>query len=87
MAEPKVGDVVRKRWCEILEIEQVGLDDHFFQSGGNSLLAVRLTTALREDLGVRIPVATLFELDTLAGYAEEVTALVSAAAVPADAQP
>lgn len=86
MAERKVENIVRTRWCEILEIDQADQDDHFFQSGGNSLLAVRLTAALREDLGVRIPVATLFEMDTLVGYSKGVTALVSATALPADAE-
>ncbi|MGW4119094.1 amino acid adenylation domain-containing protein [Nocardia sp. NPDC004711] len=46
-----------------------GADDNFFEIGGNSLLATRLTTALHSEFGVELPVREIFELPTVAGVA------------------
>lgn len=78
MSELHVAEIVRRRWCEVLETAQATEDDDFFLSGGHSLLAVRLTAALREDLEVRIPVSVLFETKTLESYAGRVADLVRA---------
>lgn len=67
---------VRTRWCEVLGVPQANGDDDFFQCGGHSLLAFRLTEALREDLGVPVPVSALFEARTLSGYQQVVADLV-----------
>lgn len=79
MTETQLAKAVRTRWCEVLETAGAGADDDFFRSGGHSLLAVRLTNSLREDLGVRIPVSTIFEASTFEGYVGRVAALVGLA--------
>ncbi|WP_433711876.1 non-ribosomal peptide synthase/polyketide synthase [Nocardia sp. CA-084685] len=45
--------------------EQVGLDTDFFALGGNSLLATRLAAQLGSMLGVRVPVAAVFDAPTV----------------------
>ncbi len=78
MTDRSVTDTVRRRWAEILEVTRVEDADDFFLSGGHSLLAVRLTTALREDLGVRIPVSAIFQTRSLQRYAARLSDLVQA---------
>lgn len=68
MTEPDIQETVRKRWSECLETDHVSDEQDFFLSGGHSLLAVRLTTSLREDLAMEIPVSALFETRTLTAY-------------------
>jgi len=46
-----------------------GAEDSFFEVGGNSLLATRLTAALHAEFGVDMPVRTVFEAPTVAGVA------------------
>ncbi len=75
MSDIDVIDTVRRRWCEVLDTTAVLEEDDFFLSGGNSLLAVRLTGALRGDLGVRIPISALFEARELGRYAGRVQSL------------
>jgi aryl carrier-like protein len=70
-----VATTVRRRWCEVLDRPEAGDQDDFFQCGGHSLLAFRLTESLREDLGVSIPVSTLFEAKTLTNYQQAVVGL------------
>lgn len=78
MTHQAVAEMVRKRWCEVLETPRADHDENFFLSGGHSLHAVRLTNALREDLSVRIPVSALYESHTLDRYATRVQDLVDA---------
>ncbi|QLY32390.1 non-ribosomal peptide synthase/polyketide synthase [Nocardia huaxiensis] len=54
--------------------DPVGLDAEFFALGGNSLMATRLAARLSADLGLRIPVAAVFEATTAGALAEWITA-------------
>jgi len=68
-------------WLRVLEIEQVGVHDDFFALGGHSLLAVRLFSEIERKLGLRIPLATLFQTATIAGLAEVIDNQASAGQV------
>jgi amino acid adenylation domain-containing protein len=56
-------------WREILDVEEIGTNDNFFALGGHSLLAVRLFARIEDRLGVRLPLATLFQSATIAELA------------------
>lgn len=59
-------------WHEILKRRQVGIDDSFFDLGGHSLLAARLFVQIERKLGVRLPLATLFQCPTVRTLAEKI---------------
>ncbi|WP_343746563.1 non-ribosomal peptide synthase/polyketide synthase [Chitinophaga sp.] len=56
-------------WQQLLGRERIGIHDHFFESGGHSLLAMRLQSAIRKQLKAEIPVKTIFNYPTIAGLA------------------
>jgi amino acid adenylation domain-containing protein/FkbH-like protein len=47
-------------WCEILNIQQAGIHDNFFDLGGHSLLAMRVVSAIRKQLQVDLAIRELF---------------------------
>jgi thioesterase domain-containing protein/acyl carrier protein len=57
-------------WAEILEVEQVGLDDDFFDLGGHSLVGVRLLAKIKKTYQVNLELAVLFEARTVRQFAE-----------------
>ncbi|MCC3422540.1 MAG: acyltransferase domain-containing protein [Microcoleus sp. PH2017_01_SCD_O_A] len=57
-------------WQEFLGIEQVGIDDDFFDLGGDSLLAVQLITKLNEKLQKNLSPHSLLQSSTIAALAE-----------------
>lgn len=52
-------------WETILEVRPVGIKDNFFESGGHSLLAVRLMAQIKKRFDQDIPLAALFQHPTV----------------------
>jgi acyl carrier protein len=65
-------------WSEVLGVPTVGLSDHFFELGGHSLLATQVIARLRHEIGVDVPLRTLFTAPTLETLAAEVERLRAA---------
>jgi len=72
----KPGTGTEKRlatiWCEILGLEEVGLDDPFTDLGGDSVDLVRVHSAIRHEIGVDLDLTELFELPTVAALARRI---------------
>ncbi|MGB3511819.1 MAG: AMP-binding protein [Microcoleaceae cyanobacterium] len=62
-------------WSEMLNIPAVGVQDNFFDLGGNSLLAMRLMARIEQQLGTHLALTTLFTEATI----ERQASLLSAA--------
>lgn len=62
--------VLRASWSKFLGIEEekLSLDDNFFRLGGDSIVAMRMVSALRQE-GYRLSVASIFQNMQLRGMA------------------
>ena len=72
-------------WRELLVVESIGINDDFFDLGGQSLVAIKALSRIRDTFGVDLPLRNLFERPTIAGLAEviEQLAWVAKANAPA----
>jgi phthiocerol/phenolphthiocerol synthesis type-I polyketide synthase E len=59
-------------WRQVLGLAEVGVHDSFLELGGDSLLATRLMSRLREELAVDLPMDRLFAQPTVAAVAAAV---------------
>nr|WP_218007388.1 non-ribosomal peptide synthetase [Nocardia otitidiscaviarum] len=76
-------ELVAAVFADVLGLPPVGADDDFFELGGNSLIATRVTARLGERLGRRVPVPTLFEAPVVHALAARLVADDIAPALPA----
>lgn len=63
-------------WSDLLNIEAVSAQDHFFHIGGHSLSAIRLVGRIRETFEIDVPLETIFARASLREMAESIDVLV-----------
>ncbi len=61
---------LRVIWQKVLGARSVGVNDNFFDLGGHSLLGAKLFAQIEKKLGKNLPLATLFQAQTIAEIAE-----------------
>jgi len=66
--EATIADI----WQGLLGIQQIGVQDNFFDLGGHSLIAIQVMSRLREAFRVDVPLRSIFETPTIAQLASVV---------------
>jgi acetoacetyl-CoA synthetase len=56
-------------WCELFDLPDVGVDDDFFDLGGDSLSALSLVMAVEERFGRVVPISVVFRARTIGALA------------------
>lgn len=62
-------EAIAEIWAGMLNVDQVGIYDHFLDLGGDSLMATRLISRVRDAFGINVPLRLLFETPTVADMA------------------
>ncbi|RKS97190.1 nonribosomal peptide synthetase DhbF [Streptomyces sp. 3211.6] len=62
--------VLAKAFAEVLELDRVGIDEDFFDLGGNSLRAIRLVGLIRAELNQEVSIRRLFAARTVTGLSD-----------------
>lgn len=65
-------------WCDILQLDTVGVTDNFFDLGGHSLLATQVLSRLRETFQIELPLRRLFDAHTIAEIADVIEEILIA---------
>ncbi|UPZ26788.1 non-ribosomal peptide synthase/polyketide synthase [Streptomyces sp. LRE541] len=72
-------------WADVLGVDGIGVEDDFFDLGGDSILAARALARIREELGARLSIRDVFTARTVAALARLVSP--STLATPLDPIP
>ena len=67
-----VEEILAAIYAQVLGVERVGVDDSFFELGGDSLSAMRLIAAVNAGLDASLPVRAVFEAPTVARLAPRI---------------
>ncbi|MGW1060502.1 amino acid adenylation domain-containing protein [Micromonospora rubida] len=67
--EAPLEQLLAEVWAELLGVDRVGRHDHFFQLGGNSVIATQLVSRVRELTGGELPLRAVFTGPTVAEVA------------------
>ena len=59
-----VERTIADTWADLLALDRVGIDDNFFDLGGNSLLSIQCVAQL-EDQGLQLPIVKLYQHPTV----------------------
>ena len=62
--------VIAEAWKQVLGRGSIGVEDNFFDAGGNSISAVRVHALIGEALKVEFPITTFFQRPTIRALAK-----------------
>lgn len=65
----EVEQTLANIWAEVLRLDQIGINDNFFDLGGHSLLATQVISRVEVAFSVELPLRAIFENPTVAGLA------------------
>ncbi|WP_419678089.1 amino acid adenylation domain-containing protein [Mycobacterium avium] len=65
-----VEEILADTYAEVLGLDRVGIDDSFFDLGGDSLSAMRLIATVNKTLHTHLTVRTLFDTPTVASLSQ-----------------
>ena len=68
--ETEIEKDIAKVWRKVLKIDKIGINDNFFDLGGNSLLAVQLITKLNANFQINLAVHSLLNAPNIASLAK-----------------
>ncbi|MGB7142906.1 thioester reductase domain-containing protein, partial [Mycobacterium sp.] len=66
-----VEEILAGIYAQVLGLERVGVDDSFFDLGGDSLSAMRLTAAINTALDADLSVRTVFEAPSVSNLSQQ----------------
>jgi amino acid adenylation domain-containing protein len=61
----RMEEEMAREWAGLLYLDQVGIDDNFFDLGGNSLLSIQLISRMERIMEMTIPVVKLYQYPTV----------------------
>ncbi|GFG96177.1 hypothetical protein MTIM_20560 [Mycobacterium timonense] len=70
--ETPTEEILAGVYAAVLGVERVGVDDSFFDLGGDSISAMRLVAAINASLDTGVPVRVIFEAPTIAQLAPRI---------------
>ncbi|MET4429280.1 amino acid adenylation domain-containing protein [Mycolicibacterium sp. 624] len=68
-----IHESIARVYAQVLGLERVGVDDSFFDLGGDSLSAMQVITAVNKSLDTQLPVRAIFDAPSVRGLSDRVS--------------
>ena len=68
-------------WADLLNIDKIGVNDNFFDFGGNSLMSIQCIARLKQDHDIDLPIVKLYQFPTIKGIVSHLSGGDSASVV------
>ncbi len=65
-------EIIANIWKDILKLQQVGVNQNFFEIGGHSLLATQVISRLNESFNIQLPIKYIFDYPTVSSLAKKI---------------
>jgi acyl carrier protein len=65
--------LIADTWKEILQNDEIGVHDNFFDLGGTSLDIIRVNSRIRETFELDIPIVAMYKYTTIASFSQFVS--------------
>ena len=76
-----VEEILAGIYAQVLGLERVGVEDSFFDLGGDSLSAMRVIAAINTSLGIHLAVRALFDAPSVRSLSQQLGRHASSAAL------
>lgn len=53
-------EILAEIWCEVLQVDKVGIYDNFFDLGGHSFLFIKVASMTEKRMNIEVPLRELF---------------------------
>ena len=73
----ELEESIAEIWQAVLGISGIGVYDNFAELGGHSLMAIQLTSRIREMFEIELPVAKFYRNPTIMGVAETIVEVLT----------
>ncbi|NJM86437.1 MAG: amino acid adenylation domain-containing protein [Hydrococcus sp. RU_2_2] len=70
--------ILVRLWQELLDRDRISIEDNFFELGGDSLLAIQLTTKIKNTFQIELPIEKLLQATTITKLAEAIEEIIFA---------
>ena len=71
-AEGALERQISEIWCDLLGLDEVAMDQNFFDLGGHSLLVIQSQRRLRDELGINLSITDMFRFTTIKALANAI---------------
>jgi len=73
-AKSELESMIAEIWKKVLRLQQVGMDDNFFDAGGDSLQLIAVHAELSKLFSIEVTITDLFEYSTISTLAKHLEA-------------
>lgn len=81
-----IEDIIARIWSDVLSLEQISVHDNFFLLGGDSLMATRVVSRVRQAFHIELPIGTIFREPKLADLAGVIDDVLKKNGTPVDCE-